>query len=84
MSIVYVAGTGVRDNCKLMRVLDGRGPALRSPHHRKAPLPPVNTKVNTELIAAAGAATQQLSTLVRSLPQRDPGRSLPDTAGRGL
>jgi len=57
MSIVYVAGTGVRDNCKLMRVLDGRSPAPRSPHHRKAPLPPVNTKVNTELIAAAGAAT---------------------------
>jgi len=51
MSIVYVAGTGVRDNCKLMRVPDGPSrprPAL-APHHRKAPLPPVNTKVNTEI-----------------------------------
>lgn len=36
MSIVYVAGTGVRDNCKLMRVLDRSRPGPLNPpraHH---------------------------------------------------
>jgi len=60
-----------------MRVLDGRGPAPRSPHLHEGSAAPGQHSESTRSSLWGGYS--QLSTLVRSLPQRDPGRSLPDT-----